>query len=188
MVFDRWSSGKYTNDPRRVSRENCGCFFKKHDCCHLLVFLSSQKMKLTLARQQDRFDRAATKARGVWRNASTSLPALGRLDKAENNACNGDFWWKFCCSISVFHSNFVVRLCQLLLSRALRPWLSLFRCYSVSLCVHLTWWFGHLPALFLAQTLQNSYTCACQNGPVLPDGFIEWVVLREARSPWFTWG
>ena len=30
--FDRWSSGRYTHDPHRVSREkNCGSFFKKHN-------------------------------------------------------------------------------------------------------------------------------------------------------------
>ena len=33
MVFDRWSSGKYTHDPRKASRErkNCKSSFKKHN-------------------------------------------------------------------------------------------------------------------------------------------------------------
>ena len=30
-------------------------------------------------------------------------------------------------------------------------------------------------------------SCLWLFGLVLPDGFIVWVVLREARSPWFTW-
>ena len=31
--FDRWSSGKYTHDPRRASKwKNCKCFFNKHNC------------------------------------------------------------------------------------------------------------------------------------------------------------
>ena len=37
---------------------------------------------------------------------------------------------------------------------------------SVALC------FGHLLVLLFAQALQNSCTSTCQNGPVLPDGFI----------------
>ena len=38
--------------------------------------------EIASARQQDRLDYAAAKARGVWRNAGP--PVLGRLDKAEN--------------------------------------------------------------------------------------------------------
>ena len=52
----------------------------------------------------------------------------------------------------------------------------------------------------LCPTIAVFAHCACQNspvlpdgfflwlfGPVLPDGFTEWVVLRVAQSPWFTW-
>ena len=66
--------------------------------------------EIALARQQDRLDHAATEARSVWRNAGPpACPPLGGWTGTKYNACSGDFWSRFCCSFSRFHSNSVAR-------------------------------------------------------------------------------
>ena len=121
---------------------------------------------IALARQQDRLDYAAAKARGVWRNAGPpACPPLGGWTE-NTTSLEFSFWFRVFCSI--------LRSCR-------------FLCTCLLPCRFLALFFGHLFALSLPKHRRISCLSASQNGPALPDGFIEWVVLREARSLRFTW-
>ena len=67
--------------------------------------------EIALARQQDRLDYAATKARGVWAMQDHQLVRPWEVGQGRtHNACSGDFWSTFCCFIWRFHCNVVARL------------------------------------------------------------------------------
>ena len=102
------------------------------DCCHLLIFLSSQKKKL-----HGRASKTGLIMRLPRREVYGAMQVHQLVRPWEDgqgrkhNAC-GNFGRDF----ANLHCDFTswVPLCQLFLSRAFRLWQSLFRCCPVSLC------------------------------------------------------
>ena len=159
-------------------------------CCHLLVSLSSQRMKLPW---RARLDYAAAKARGVWCNAGPpASPPLGGWTWPKTQRLQRTFL------TAIFAVHF--RGLPAILLRAGVHLLSLLP--------------SHVPlALLVPRFVFRSYPCAafcpgiaellhvhlsirprasrwihlCTVGPVLSDCFFLWVVLREARSQRFAW-
>ena len=159
-------------------------------CCHLPVSLCSQMMKLPWRASKTGSTMQPPRPE-VYGEMQVHGPVraweVGRGRK--HNVCSGVLWSRFLCSCSRFHCNSVSRQGSCVSARA-----SCLGCPCFVVVTHFH---------FVSSLPDGLVTCLCcpfsrrrriptralvKTVPVLLDGFIGWVVLREARSQRFTWG